>query len=111
MAAKLDSVIFSAHRNVLPPQFSFDPTDFGGGGGVKSVTVVFHLFFHYNTRKVHRGAFVVSVDEVKTVKEEMSECNFCALPEGLTKVRTTTIRVKSCLVDINKLVKSMNVTS
>lgn len=65
-------------------QFSFDLTKFGDGG-VRSVTVVFHLFFHYNTCKVHRGAFVLSVDDVNADRDGMSEGNFSALPEGLSK--------------------------
>ena len=74
----------SAHRRMFLPQFSFDLTKFGG---VRSVTVVFHLFFHYNTCKVHRGAFVLSIDDVKNAdRGRMSEGTFSALLEGLSKV-------------------------
>jgi len=65
-------------------QFSFDLTKFGDGD-VSSVNVVFHLFFHYNTCKVHRGAFVRSVEDVNADRDGLSEGNFSALPEGLSK--------------------------
>ena len=60
---------------------------------MRSVTVVFHLFFHYNTCKVHRGALVISVDDVNADRGDgvISEGNFSALPEGLSKVRVTLI--------------------
>ena len=78
----------SAHREIFPLQFSFDLTEFGGAAG--AATVVFHLFFHYNTCKVHRGAFVTSVDNVDGDSDRMLEGNFSTLPEKLLEVNETT---------------------
>ena len=73
--------ILSTHREIFILQFSFDLTEFGG-----TATVVFHLFFHYNTCKVHRGAFVISVDNVDGDSDKMLEGNFSTLPERLLEV-------------------------
>ena len=72
----------SAHREIFPPQFSFDLTEHGAA----EVTVVYHLFFHYNTCKVHRGAFVISVDNFDGDSDKMVEGNFSTLPETLLEV-------------------------
>ena len=75
--------IVSAHREIFILQFSFDLTDYGAAG---AATVVFHLFFHYNTCKVHRGAFVISVDNVDGDSDKRLEGNFSSLPERLVEV-------------------------